>query len=185
MDIPCPAVACRQRAFSFIELITLIAVVSILLGIGIPGFNPLIRSSRISSVSADLMSHLQLARSEAIVRGMPVVLCPSPDGMECNGNAAWHEGILMYADREWDRRKQDEDPVIRRYRPPGDRISIRTSRWRRHLIFRPSGSAAGSAVTFTLCDSADAATARAVIVSNTGRARIDTTRPDGSLLHCG
>ena len=185
MDDPTPSAPASQRAFSLIELITLVAVAAVLLGAGIPGFRQLTASSAMTGAAGELMAHLQLARSEAILRDLPVVVCPSPDGLHCDDTSPWNQGLMIFADRDGDRRRQPQDPLIRHHRPAGRDILISTSRWRRRLLFRPSGSATGSAATFTLCHRDGTAAPRAVIVSNTGRPRIDRTRPDGGPLRCG
>lgn len=74
----------NQRGFTLIELMVTITVLAVLLGIGIPSFRSMIENNRIAAASNDLVSALQLARSEAIKRGIPVVLCASSDQSSCS-----------------------------------------------------------------------------------------------------
>jgi type IV fimbrial biogenesis protein FimT len=96
-----------QRGFSIIELLVTIAVMAVLLGVGVPSFRSMIEGNRLSSASNDLLSGLQFARSEAIKRGIPVVLCSSSDQSSCAATPVWTGG--------WVARNQAvvTDPVYR------------------------------------------------------------------------
>lgn len=59
----------RERAFTFIELLIALAIVAIVLTIAVPSFNQFILRQRLKSVNAELITDMQLARSEAISRG--------------------------------------------------------------------------------------------------------------------
>jgi type IV fimbrial biogenesis protein FimT len=50
-------------------------------------------------------------------------------------------------------------------------VAINSTSGRQELSFHPDGSSPGSNVTFTLCDVRGASHARAIVVSNSGRAR--------------
>lgn len=52
------------------------------------------------------------------------------------------------------------------------------------VVFQPEGGSGGANDTFTFCDTRGAAKARAIVLSNTGRARIADKRPGGKALVC-
>jgi type IV fimbrial biogenesis protein FimT len=85
----------NQQGFTLIELMVTVAISAILLGIGVPSFRAMIQNNRIDAASNDLVSGLQLARSEAIKRGIPVVLCASSDQATCAATPVWTTGWVV------------------------------------------------------------------------------------------
>lgn len=93
------------RGFTLIELMVTIAILVILLGVGVPSFQAMVQNSRATALANDLVSALNLARSEAVRRGESVSLCASADGSACGGN--WIEGWIVHLEsdevlRVWD-----------------------------------------------------------------------------------
>ena len=83
-----------QQGFTLIELMVTLTITAVLLGIGVPSFRSMIENNRITAATNDLVNALQLARSEAIKRGIPVVLCASSDQASCSTAtpAVWING---------------------------------------------------------------------------------------------
>lgn len=73
----------KQTGFTLIELMFTIVVLAVLLGIGVPNFRDFIRNSRLTAAANDLLADINLARSEAVKRRVPVTLCKSTDGASC------------------------------------------------------------------------------------------------------
>lgn len=71
----------RQAGFTVIELMFTVIVLAVLLGIGVPNFRDFVRNSRMTSSANDFMADVSLARSEAVKRRQPVLLCSSADPM--------------------------------------------------------------------------------------------------------
>ena len=90
----------RQHGVTLIELMVGIALVAILLVTAAPNFQGMTASSRLTSVSNDLLGSLQLARSQAIRSGSRVTVCRSTDGTQCNTDAAagWNRGWIVFQD---------------------------------------------------------------------------------------
>lgn len=90
----------RQHGVTLIELMVGIALVAILMATAAPNFQGMTASSRLTSVSNDLLGSLQLARSQAIRSGSRVTVCRSTDGTQCNTNAAigWNRGWIVFQD---------------------------------------------------------------------------------------
>ena len=64
-----------QRGLSLIELLVTLSIAVILLTIGVPSFVDMITSNTATSYGNDLLADINYARSEAITRGMRVVVC--------------------------------------------------------------------------------------------------------------
>jgi type IV fimbrial biogenesis protein FimT len=62
----------RLRGFTLVELMMVIALVAVLLALAAPSFYGLILTQRLKSVTAQLETDLQFARSEAAGRNVPV-----------------------------------------------------------------------------------------------------------------
>jgi type IV fimbrial biogenesis protein FimT len=73
----------RTRGFTLVELMFTVLVMAVLLGIGVPNLRDFIRNSRMTAAANDLLADLNLARSEAMKRRVPVTLCKSTDGTSC------------------------------------------------------------------------------------------------------
>lgn len=68
------------RGFTLLELMVTLAVLGVLLTIGVPGLGSLLEGQRVSVEANELIAALQLARSEAIKRGVPVSVSASGSG---------------------------------------------------------------------------------------------------------
>ncbi len=174
----------RHCAFTLIELLAALAVLVILLSTGLPGIRQLSGDSRLSAAVNAMAAHLHLARSEAILGGIPTVLCPSLNGDTCEPGGDWAPGLILFADRDRDRHHDPDERLLRYYRFDHRYLNIRSSAGRRSLRFLPSGLAPGSNTTITFCSRQAGIRPRALIVSNSGRPRLTRVRADGAPLRC-
>ncbi|WP_052812842.1 GspH/FimT family pseudopilin [Desulfonatronum thioautotrophicum] len=85
----------RESGFSIIEVLIVVAIASILTAIAIPAFNVFIGNTRVSTVTNEFVSALNLARSEAIKRGGDVHVCRSSNGATCATSGHWGQGWLI------------------------------------------------------------------------------------------
>ncbi|MCP3868652.1 MAG: prepilin-type N-terminal cleavage/methylation domain-containing protein [Gammaproteobacteria bacterium] len=184
MDIQNPVRLGRRHAFTLVEMMTTLSVACLLLTLSIPGYR-LLTNSRIVTTVNGLAAHLHLARSEAIKRGIQVILCPSSDGKTCLNSLEWQNGFMIYGDSNQNREPDQHEETLRYYQPDSTRIKITTSIGRKKLVYKPSGMSPGSTATITVCDKTRQSPPRAIIVSNTGRPRLAKTGADGKPLDCG
>ncbi|MBN2886034.1 MAG: GspH/FimT family pseudopilin, partial [Chromatiaceae bacterium] len=68
-----------QRGVTLLELMVTLAIVTIVTTIAVPSFQSVIRNNRAATLSNDLLSALNLARSESVTRGKRVTVCKSND----------------------------------------------------------------------------------------------------------
>jgi len=83
-----------QRGFTLIELMVTIAILAIITTVAVPGFSNLIRNTKASGLSNDLVGALQYARSEAVNRNQAVAVCSGLTVATCD--AGWTNGWIVY-----------------------------------------------------------------------------------------
>jgi len=76
----------KQHGFTLVELMIGLAIAAIVLTIGIPSFNDLVRNNRMTTQVNQVVGTMNLARSEAIKRGQSV------DVTATSGDANWKSG---------------------------------------------------------------------------------------------
>lgn len=65
-----------KRAFTLVEILTVIIIVSLLITAAVPGYENFMRNNQAFILANRLESSLRLAQAEAIKRGVPVTICP-------------------------------------------------------------------------------------------------------------
>lgn len=63
-----------NRGFTLIELMVVIAIIAIIAGIAVPNYQSSMQNTRETSARNSLVGALQLARSEAVTRGLTVTV---------------------------------------------------------------------------------------------------------------
>jgi type IV fimbrial biogenesis protein FimT len=107
--------------FTLLELMVTVAVAAILLAIGLPSFQSVIRSNRVATASNEMLASLALARSEAIKGVGAAGVCPSADGATCATGTDWSGGWLVW------REDRDHSGVAKnavRFRQGSSKITI-------------------------------------------------------------
>jgi len=84
-----------SRGFTIIELIITVVVAAILITFIVPNVRPVLLNSRMTAQTNDLISDIQIARSEAIRRNSRVFICSSTTGTTCDGSG-WNSGRLIF-----------------------------------------------------------------------------------------
>jgi len=158
----------RMLGITLIEQIVALAVVAILASVATPSLAGLLRRGRIQTAQMDFLAGLRFARAEAVMRNTRVVFCPTQDGRHCSDLSRWEDGWLAGLDRDHDN-QPDAAPL--RIGEGHPQVFVQSSQARRHVTFRPDGTAGGSNLTLLFCNVGHTPQPLGVVVSNSGRVR--------------
>jgi type IV fimbrial biogenesis protein FimT len=144
--------------FTLLELLMVIAIMGITLAIAIPNFKALITSIRLTNAANNMVSALQIAKSEAIKSNSLVSIIP---------NLKWEKG--------WGVKKQiTNEPPISLFEPlnAGYTVQPQTPPIS-EITYRPDGRIAqNKEVVFYFCSPASTAAFREVTINATGRVKV-------------
>lgn len=163
------------RGFTLPEALTVLAIISLLLGVAAPTWQAFSRNQESKSALNTLASHLVMARSESIKRNRPVLI----DNVDGNWNSGW----TLYVDANNNALLDAGDPVLASIQPqPAGLVITGNTPVRRYVRYTPSGQTqlpggAFQAGTLTICDASGLQPVRKVIISASGRARLFRTAP--------
>lgn len=174
-----------DRGFTLVEVLIAVVVMVVLGAIAIPAYSMMLVSQRLSSHSNGFLSALHLARTEAIKRNHRVVVCKSASGADCEADGSWDAGWLVFADTNNNASVEDGEVILRRGDALGEGfVMAGNAPVAEYVSYTPLGltkktSGAFQAGTITLCHEASRdGEARQVVVSISGRPRVQKTRVD-------
>lgn len=157
------------------ELTAAVAVAAIVVAIGAPSLRRTLESRHLDRAVMAMFSTLALARSEAIKRNGPVVLCKSANGVTCSGSGGWEQGWITFHDADNDADLDAGETVIQKAEAVGGGVHFSGNlKVARYISFSGLGAprtvgGAFQAGTLTACHDRHG---RQVILSATGRARL-------------
>jgi len=175
--------ATGARGVTLIELFVTLLIVATLVALGAPSFREMTLNARRTEQVNALLRALHGARSAAILRAEPVVICKSRDGTQCSTDtSAWSDGWIAFANRDHDSPPRlDAGESLLMIQPPSKHVVVRANR--NAVTYWPV-ALAGTTASFVFCDERGTTAARAIIVSQTGRPRVSARDAAGKPLRC-
>ncbi len=169
----------RKLGFTLIELIITVALAAIVVTIGIPSFRTaILNNSRTAQVN-EFVGVLNIARSEAIKRGVRVTICRRLNDTTCatDTTSIWENGWIVFVDQNQDGVIDAGEEILKVYGAIPNNFTLRTGgAFTQSVAYLPSGVSNSNsnlgADTFRLCDSRGVDQARFIVISITGRVRV-------------
>ncbi|MDD5228062.1 MAG: GspH/FimT family pseudopilin [Methylococcales bacterium] len=152
-----------NKGFTLIELLIVIAIISMTMAIGLPSFQSIISSSRLTSTTNAMVSALQLARFEALKQHKSVVIAHKQSG-------TWQDGWDVFVDLNGDEIPQDSEQLLATtsFDSVNSTITVTpSSNYSRYVTYGANGRINASG-HFTFCSGTDY---HSVIIATTGRTR--------------
>jgi type IV fimbrial biogenesis protein FimT len=182
----------RQDGMTMIELMFTVAIVGIVVGFGFPGIQEYIRNGRMIASGNDVITAIQISRSEAIKRRSFVTLCRSADPTAstpvCSTAAggSWADGWLVFQDDNRNAVLETGEEIIQVYNGFSDTVgmAVDTPDLADYMMFNRQGlprTTGGVSLSgnLMLCDSRGVTLrggtrsfARAIVITPTGRPQL-------------
>lgn len=143
----------HSKGFTLTEMMVTVAIMAIVATIAAPSFVSMIRNNRIATAANDVLSAMQLARSEAIKQRRPITVCAGSDA--CTDSTDWSGGWLVTS----------PDSVIRVW---AGRPNMKIEGSAANVTFSPDGRADGAEIALELDE-----VSRSVLITITGRAYVE------------
>jgi type IV fimbrial biogenesis protein FimT len=87
-----------QKGFTLTELMATVVIAAVVVTIAVPGFETFFQNNRLATRANAFVSALNLARSEAIKRGVRVTVCKSLNGTQCTNSGGFEKGWIVFVD---------------------------------------------------------------------------------------
>ncbi len=161
----------RNYGFTMVELLITLAVAGIIAAIALPNFQNFIKDNRLKTRTSEMVSQLQLARSEAAKQKMRVTICTSTNGSACTAGTDWDKGWIVWTDKNSNAGIDPDSEILKTERESKQAVVINAGS--DTLDYLPDGTAitpGGGAIQFTFCDDRTAESGRQITIALTGRA---------------
>jgi len=160
----------RHAGFTLLEVMTTLAISSILLTAAVPAMQDFIIRNRMSTEVNTFVASLYLARSEAVKRLKNVDLCPTKSDGDCDpGSKDWEQGWKVYYTDPATGNEivlQQSPALPSRFKIAGNQSGF---------AYDPTGQLYNPTTNghYNFCDTGNIAQGRRVTVSREGRVRVD------------
>jgi len=184
----------KSSGVTLIELLSGLAIISIMFALAVPSFNR-IHSRSVATAGINwIIGAVSFTRHAAITQQITTTICPSPiDKTDCKGK--WHDGVIVFADFNADAILNGKDFLIKRIHADNfsGTIKWRAFRNRQYLQMTQEGHTNYQNGNFVYCpENLDLHFARQIVINMQGRTRMINSQNDegeridrkGRLLRC-
>jgi type IV fimbrial biogenesis protein FimT len=172
----------NNKAFTLIELLITISIISILFGIALPSFDEFLDHRKVSANVQRLVQTLQLSRLKAVTENQKVTLCPASGSAACSLN--WSSGYISFIDLDGDRQYNNNDRLLYQWFSTDTKLTLRWRAFgtRRSLQWLGTGITNHQNGSFEFCYNDKAENARGLFLTKAGRVRASKDT-DGDNIH--
>jgi len=170
----------KQTGLTLTELMTTLAIAAVILSQAVPSFTTMIQDNRIVTQANDLVTSLNIARSEAVKRGDRVTICKSANNASCTAAGGWQQGWIIFTDSNSDAAVNNTDTILHTHGPLDGSPTLNgvTGTVGNYVSYTYNGSSqivgggGTQSGTLVLCDSRGfGAKARAIVINASGQIR--------------
>ena len=163
---------CRHQGFSLIELLTSLAVISILLFVGVPSITKMAHDHKVRTAAQDLLTAIQTTRTLAVMKHKRAVLRAKDE---------WHHGWELFIDNNDNGKRDASEQLILEQEALGQ-FNVTTTKAMKSISFiatgesrQAKGSTGGSFLAGTLNICSIGKDGYKLILARGGRTRISKT----------
>lgn len=161
-----------QAGLSLPELLVSLGLAATMLVSGVPAYQDLRDRAQRTAATNELIATLGVARTEAILRRMPAIVCPKDaDGQRCRRDGIWHHGWIAFVDGDGDGQPGSARDRLLAESGAMDGVVLHSGATRPRVRYAPSGMNTGSNLSIRLCQRN--AVVSAVVINNAGRPRVE------------
>ena len=124
---------------TLLELLSVLCIVSVLSILAFQNLPTWIASTQLTKDRNSFANLINTARAAAIHLNHHVILCPGNTESGCARRNTWHNGAIVFADKNRNRQYDGDDPFIAAFATIKSRIEWRSFRNRSYLKFLPTG----------------------------------------------
>jgi len=170
-----------QSGFTLVELLFTVAIGVIFLTMAVPSYTDFSKNNRITTITNNLVTDINVTRAEAISRGKRVILCrsanPTAASPNCGGtNNNWTTGWIMFVNEDGNLVYNDGvDLFLRVGQLDAHEVTIMSNlTFNSYLQFNPDGTlnSGGSSGSFVICDDRGETKGNKIKIIPTGRPRL-------------
>ncbi|MFI3217654.1 MAG: GspH/FimT family pseudopilin [Methylococcales bacterium] len=181
----------QASGFTLLELIVAISIAGILMALAIPSFSDMMRNNRLTTYANELVTSLNLARSEAIKRGVTVTVAKtSATTASYWSESGWNLFIDTDRDNNFDLPSSPPNPItddilIRTYAALPTNYILMANNFKNYITYKADGTSNTNG-SFAVCDNSDGSNiakpyaSRLIIINKMGRIQMGKdTNNDG------
>ncbi len=154
----------KHKGFTLFELLMVLTITCVIVLFSQSGMFSLVSKQRTQSITAQLLSSLAFAKTEAIKRNQMVGICGSVDTKNCSSD--WSFGYIIFT---FNKITHEIDSVIRYY---ANDPSLKINSHHQPMITFGADGHCKTRATLTLSHQQEV---KQIVIYDSGRARVETT----------